>query len=55
MAKMAPPGTGARFKMLAAKLATKGAVDPDAVAAKIGRKKYGKKAFQMMAAAGKKS
>lgn len=50
-----PPGTGARFKMLAAKLAAKGDVaDPDAVAAKIGRKKYGKKAFQMMAAAGRK-
>jgi hypothetical protein len=40
--------------MLAAKLAGKGATDPDAVAATIGRKKYGKKAFQMMAAAGRK-
>jgi hypothetical protein len=54
VAKMAPPGTGARFKMLAAKLAGKGAADPDALAAKIGRKKFGKKAFQMMAAAGRK-
>jgi hypothetical protein len=51
---MAPLGTGARFKMLAAKLATKGAADPDALAAKIGRKKFGKKAFQLMAAAGRK-
>jgi hypothetical protein len=54
VAKMTP-GTGARFKMLAATLATKGAADPDALAASIGRKKFGKKAFQMMAAAGRKS
>lgn len=49
-----PPGTGARFKMLAAKLATKGAADPNALAASIGRKKFGRKAFAMMAAAGRK-
>lgn len=54
MAKAAPVGSGARFKMLAAKLAGKGAADPDALAATIGRKKFGKKAFQMMAAAGRK-
>jgi hypothetical protein len=42
------------FKALTAKLAAKGVRDPKAVAAKIGRKKYGRKAFQKRAAAGKK-
>lgn len=46
-------GTGARFTKLKKKL--KGKVsDPAAVAASIGRKKYGKERFQKMAAAGKK-
>jgi hypothetical protein len=54
-AKAVPPGAGGRFKALAAQLAAKGATDPDGLAAKIGRKKYGRSAFQMMAAAGKKS
>lgn len=45
------PGGGGRFKKLAAKL--KGKVkDPKAVAAAIGRKKYGKKGFQKMASQG---
>jgi len=41
------------FKKLEAKIAAKGNVsDPGAVAAAIGRKKYGKKAFQKAAASG---
>ena len=47
-------GTGARFKALTAKLKTQGVKDPKALAASIGRKKYGKAKFQKMAAAGKK-
>lgn len=54
-AKAMPPGAGGRFKALAARLAATGATEPAGVAAKIGRKKYGKTAFQLMAAAGKKS
>ena len=43
------------FKKLKASIAAKGGVrDPGAVAAAIGRKKYGKKKFQAAAAAGKK-
>lgn len=43
------------FKKLKAKIAAKGGVrDPEAVAAAIGRKKYGKEKFQAAAAAGKK-
>jgi hypothetical protein len=48
-------GTGARFAALKKKIAKKGNVsDPGAVAAAIGRKKYGKKKFQKLAAAGRK-
>ena len=47
-------GSGARFKSLSKKLKKKGAKDPDALAASIGRKKYGKKRFQKLATAGKK-
>jgi hypothetical protein len=44
------------FKALKASIAAKGgARDPGAVAAAIGRKKYGKEKFQAMAAAGKKA
>lgn len=46
-------GSGARFKALSSKLAAKGARNPDALAAFIGRKKYGKKKFQKLAAKGK--
>lgn len=47
-------GSGGRFKKLKASIAKKGKVrDPGAVAAAIGRKKYGKKKFQSMAAKGK--
>jgi hypothetical protein len=47
-------GTGARFKALKGKLAAKGAKNPGALAAFIGRKKYGKTRFQKLSAKGKK-
>ena len=47
-------GSGARFKQLANKIARKGNVDnPGAVAAAIGRRKYGEEKFQKMAEKGK--
>lgn len=48
-------GGGARYRKLVKELASKGAKEPRALAAYIGRKKYGKKRFQEMAAAGRKS
>jgi hypothetical protein len=42
------PGTGARFKKLSATLAARGAHDPDALAAFIGRQKYGHARFGQM-------
>jgi len=55
MAKSMKLGGGGRFAKLKAKIAKKGGVsNPAAVAASIGRKKYGKKKFQAMAAKGKK-
>lgn len=42
-------GTGKRFKSLKRKLAKKGAKNPGALAAWIGRKKYGKKRFSKLA------
>lgn len=47
-------GTGARFKSLAKKLASKGAKNPKALAAFIGRKKYGKKKMTKLSSEGKK-
>ena len=47
-------GSGKRFKALTRKLAAKGAKNPKALAAWIGRKKYGKKKFQKLAAAGRR-
>jgi hypothetical protein len=47
-------GSGARFKSLKKKLAKKGARNPGALAAYIGRKKYGKKRFAALSAAGRK-
>lgn len=47
-------GEGA-FDRLAKKLDRKGVDDPKALAATIGRKKYGKEKFQKMAAAGRKA
>lgn len=55
MAKKPKLGSGARFKALKKEIAAKGgARDPGAVAATIGRKKYGKKKMAKMAAAGRK-
>lgn len=48
-------GQGGRFAKLKKSIASKGgAYDPGAVAVSIGRKKYGKKRFQEMAAKGRK-
>jgi hypothetical protein len=48
-------GSGARFAALKSKIAARGGVrNPGAVAAAIGRKKYGKTKFQKLAAAGRK-
>jgi hypothetical protein len=48
-------GKGGRFKKLAAKLAKRrGVKNPRALAAAIGRKRYGKKRFQKMAARGRR-
>lgn len=44
----APPGSGKNFAALKAKLAARGAHDPGALAAYIGRRKYGRKAFGKM-------
>lgn len=47
-------GSGARFKSLQKKLAKKGVKDTGALAAYIGRKKYGKKRFQNLALKGRR-
>ncbi len=41
-------GGGGRFKKLVKELAAKGVKDPKALAASIGRKKYGKAKFQKL-------
>lgn len=46
-------GSGARFKALTKKLARKGAKTPKALAAFIGRKKFGAKRFAKLAKKGK--
>ena len=54
---MAKPklGSGARFKALKAKLSARGGVsNPGALAASIGRKKYGKAAFQKLSTSGRR-
>lgn len=43
------PGSGKRFVALAKALKAGGAEDPEALAAHIGRKKYGQKKFDSMA------
>lgn len=48
------PGSGKRFAALKRSAAASGARDPGAVAASIGRKKYGAKKMAAMAAAGRK-
>lgn len=47
-------GEGGRFKALKGALAKKGAKNPGALAAYIGRKNLGKARFQTLATAGKK-
>jgi hypothetical protein len=47
-------GSGKRFKSLKGKLAKRGARNPGALAAWIGRKKLGKSRFQKLAAKGRK-
>jgi len=48
-----PLGSGERFSQLKGKLAARGARDPGALAAYIGRKKYGKKRFAQLGQKGK--
>jgi phage head maturation protease len=52
--RLAKLGSGARFAALKAKLSAKGIDDPGALAAKIGRKKFGKARFGALAAAARK-
>jgi len=47
-------GSGSRFKAVEKSAAKSGARDPKAVAAAVGRKKYGAKKMAKMAAAGRK-
>lgn len=54
MAKSMKLGGGGRFQKLKKKLASKGATNPGALAAFIGRKKYGKKKFSSLSKKGKK-
>lgn len=50
----APLGQGGRFAAVVQRLSKRGGVrNPAAVAASIGRKKYGKERFQQLAAKGK--
>ena len=52
--KKPPLGTGERFSMLKKQLsARKGVKNPGALAAWIGRRKYGKKKFQSLSAKGR--
>ena len=54
MAKKAKLGSGARFKALTKKLSSRGAKNPGALAAWIGRKKYGVKKMAKLSARGRK-
>jgi len=49
----APLGQGGRFEALKRKVARGDVRDPEAVAAAIGRKKYGKARFQKLASGGR--
>lgn len=51
---MAKRGQYLGFKKLTQQLERKGVRDPEALAAEIGRKKYGREKFQRAAARGKK-
>ena len=55
MADSMAPGSGGRFKALTAKLSNKGIRDPKALAAVLGRKKYGAKKMAGWAARGRKT
>ena len=48
--KKPPLGSGKRFAQLSSNLASKGAQNPNALAAYIGRKKYGNAKMQRLAA-----
>jgi hypothetical protein len=54
MARKARLGSGSRFRSLKRKLSRKGVRNPGALAASIGRKKYGKRKFQKLASKGRK-
>lgn len=54
MAKSMKPGGGGRFAALKSKLAARGARNPGALAAYIGREKYGAKRMANMAARGRR-
>jgi hypothetical protein len=54
MAKKPPLGSGQRFKTLESKLDRQGVKDPAALAASIGRKKYGAKKFNSLASKGRR-
>ena len=54
MARKAKLGSGKRFASLKRKLGRKGVRNPGALAAAIGRKKYGKRRMAKMAAAGRR-
>lgn len=51
--KSMKPGGGGRFAKLKGQLAKKGAKDPGAVAASIGRKKYGQATMSKFSAGGR--
>jgi len=54
MARKPKLGTGERFRRLVRQLAARGMRNPRALAAWIGRRKYGRKRFQQLAAAGRR-
>lgn len=54
MARKAKLGSGKRFAKLKGQLARKGVRDPAALAASIGRKKYGAKKMAKLSAAGRR-
>jgi hypothetical protein len=54
MAKSMRPGGGGRFAKLTAELKRRGVKNPKALAAWIGRKKYGAKRMAQWAAAGRR-
>lgn len=53
MAKKPPLGSGARFKAVEESAKKSGASDPAAVAAAVGRKKYGAKKMEHLAEKGR--